>query len=111
MALFRKKSTETLIRDESPGYTFGVSAPCPSCGGPGYIEHTDFDHRYQVEHCKQCGHKWSLTFNAEGALVHMADETASEPSVRTIDLRDEPSELEDDPAHQMSAGEWLRRTS
>jgi len=37
----------------------GVPAPCPDCGGAGYLERIDLSARRQHERCRACGARWS----------------------------------------------------
>jgi hypothetical protein len=37
----------------------GLPAPCPDCGGPGFLDHIDLSTRRQHESCRACGTRWS----------------------------------------------------
>lgn len=54
----------------------GVPGRCPECGGFGYIDNIDMVHRYQTQHCRDCGHIWEFSFDEE------------EPAFEPLDLGD-----------------------
>lgn len=62
----------------------GVPGRCPACDGLGYIDSTDIGHRYQIQHCKDCGHRWEYLFDDDGALVGLTElDEAGQPVART----------------------------
>lgn len=90
--------------------TPGVPGRCPECDGFGYIDHADLVHHTQMQHCRECGHRWEYQFDADGVLVEMIDlrgpDTPPE-RVRYIDLTDDaaPTVPDDPPARATSPGE------
>lgn len=92
----------------------GVPGRCPACDGLGYIDSIDIGHRYQIQHCKDCLHRWEYLFDGDGAVVGLTEldhagrpiarsrirpaggtseepESDTEPDV-VLDLRDAPGE-------------------
>lgn len=62
----------------------GVPGHCPACDGLGYIENIDLGHRYQIQHCKDCGHRWEYLFDRDGAVVGLTElDDRGQPRSRT----------------------------
>jgi hypothetical protein len=51
----------------------GVPGRCPACDGLGYIDDIDIGHRYQIQHCKDCLHRWEYLFDADGTVVGLTE--------------------------------------
>jgi len=51
----------------------GVPGHCPACDGLGYIDDLDLGHRYQIQHCKDCGHRWEYLFDGPGHVVGLTE--------------------------------------
>lgn len=62
-------SAESRLARISPG----VPGRCPACDGLGYIDSIDIGHRYQIQHCKDCQHRWEYLFDADGAVVGLTE--------------------------------------
>jgi len=61
----------------------GVPGHCPSCDGLGYIDDLDLGHRYQIQHCKTCGHRWEYLFDRDGHVVGLTElDDAGQPVAR-----------------------------
>jgi hypothetical protein len=66
MGLFGKKQLhepepEVIdLRSSSPAIVFGMPAPCPSCGGPGYLDSIDLNERVMYQHCPSCFDRWTI---------------------------------------------------
>lgn len=79
MALFRRKAAEDTIvdvRDEPElrsAVKAGVPGRCPECDGFGYIDGIDMVHRYQTQHCRECNHSWSFSFDEQGDVLDLTD--------------------------------------
>jgi hypothetical protein len=106
----------------------GVPGHCPECNGLGYIDSIDIGHRYQIQHCKDCQHRWEYLFDGDGHVVGVTrlDETgqpvtrsrvrrvaAAEPDEaadEVIDLRDGATAVLDlTEAERLSPADWLRQ--
>jgi hypothetical protein len=62
----------------------GVPGRCPRCDGLGYIDSIDIGHRFQIQHCKECQHRWEYLFDAEGAVVGLTElDGSGQPLTRT----------------------------
>jgi hypothetical protein len=89
MALFRRKAaadTVVDLRDEPvqrSAVKAGVPGRCPECDGFGYIDGIDMVHRYQTQHCRECNHSWSFSFDEHGDVLDLTDSatqrSASDP--------------------------------
>ena len=55
----------------------GVPGRCPECDGFGYIDGIDMVNRYQTQHCRECGHSWSFSFDEEGDVIDLTDPAAT----------------------------------
>ncbi len=77
MGLFGRNNDDDAEQSDTAAYqatiTQGVPGRCPECGGFGYIDHLDLVHRSQVQHCRQCRHRWEYRFDEDGELVEMLD--------------------------------------
>ena len=51
----------------------GVPGRCPACDGLGYIDSIDIGHRYQIQHCKDCQHRWEYLFDGDGTVVGLTE--------------------------------------
>jgi len=51
----------------------GVPGHCPACDGLGYIDDLDLGQRYQIQHCKACGHRWEYLFDGDGRVVGLTE--------------------------------------
>lgn len=51
----------------------GIPGRCPACDGMGYIDSLDIGHRYQIQHCKDCLHRWEYLFDADGTVVGLTE--------------------------------------
>ena len=51
----------------------GVPGRCPVCDGFGYIDHIDMVNRTQAQHCRECGHPWSFSFDEDGDVIDLTD--------------------------------------
>lgn len=80
MGLFRDRTQPE--GDYDPTATFearlasvgpGVPGHCPSCDGLGYIDNLDIGHRFQIQHCKDCGHRWEYLFDTDGRVVGLTE--------------------------------------
>ncbi len=83
--------SQDSAEDPYSGISPGVPGHCPECDGLGYIDHADLVHRTQVQHCRECGHRWEYSFDTEGVLLEIRDLAtpgARSDRVRVIDLRD-----------------------
>ncbi len=109
----------------------GVPGHCPECDGLGYIDSIDIGHRYQIQHCKDCQHRWEYLFDGDGQVVGVTrlDETgqpvtrsrvrrfapsAAEPDDggdEVLDLRDGAATavLDLTEAERLSPADWLRQ--
>ncbi len=64
--------------------TPGVPGRCPVCDGFGYIDNIDLGHRYQIQHCKDCAHRWEYLFDEDGAVVGLTElDERGNPRTRT----------------------------
>jgi len=73
------RSLEERLRAIGPG----VPGRCPSCDGLGYIDDLDIGHRYQIQHCKDCGHRWEYLFDRDGRVVGLTElDEAGQPVAR-----------------------------
>jgi Zn ribbon nucleic-acid-binding protein len=70
MGLFRKRTEPTGLIDlrerapepaGPPPLAWGAPAPCPKCGGPGYIDQIDLRNDVMHQHCVDCWHKYDIT--------------------------------------------------
>jgi hypothetical protein len=62
----------------------GVPGRCPRCDGLGYIDRLDIGHRYQIQHCKECAHRWEYLFDRDGHVVGLTElDDAGQPVSRT----------------------------
>lgn len=86
----------------------GVPGRCPECDGFGYIDHADLVSRTQVQHCRDCSHRWEYRFDAAGNLLEVDDlrDPGTPPErIRYLDLTDgasqpaEPPPVTATPAH------------
>ena len=69
---------------------------CPACDGLGYIDSIDIGHRYQIQHCKDCLHRWEYLFDGDGRVVGVTRlDEAGQPLTRSR-IRVEPRVAEDD---------------
>ncbi|MCO8129210.1 hypothetical protein NHL50_18535 [Acidimicrobiia bacterium EGI L10123] len=84
----------------------GVPGRCPACDGLGYIDSIDIGHRYQIQHCKDCAHRWEYLFDPDGTVVGLTElDDAGRPVARSRvrPLRaapaaaEEPAEGDDEP--------------
>lgn len=70
--------------DRLAAITPGVPGHCPACDGLGYIDNIDLGHRYQIQHCKDCGHRWEYLFDEDGAVVGLTElDEHGQPRSRT----------------------------
>lgn len=63
------RSTEPVPHEDRPGggsvavdaaaVEAGRPAPCPDCGGRGFLDRIDLGRHVQQEHCTVCGSAWS----------------------------------------------------
>ena len=88
MGWFRSTPSEgdgvPSIEDRLVGIGPGIPGRCPSCDGLGYIDSIDIAHRYQIQHCKACGHRWEYLFDAEGTVVGLTElDHSGQPVART----------------------------
>lgn len=112
----------------------GVPGHCPACDGVGYIDDIDIGHRYQIQHCKDCQHRWEYLFDGDGRVVGLTEldqdgrpvarsrirpaastsrlPAAPEPDV-VVDVRDgvvpDADVTEPTDAAALTPGAWLRR--
>lgn len=87
MGWFRSRSTDggddTSFEDRLVGIGPGVPGRCPACDGLGYIDSIDIGHRYQIQHCKECLHRWEYLFDADGVVVGLTElDSAGQPVAR-----------------------------
>lgn len=62
----------------------GVPGHCPACDGLGYIDSIDIGHRYQIQHCKDCQHRWEYLFDGDGHVVGLTElDGAGQPVARS----------------------------
>ena len=62
----------------------GVPGHCPACDGLGYIDSIDIGHRYQIQHCKDCLHRWEYLFDGDGHVVGLTElDEAGQPVARS----------------------------
>lgn len=108
----------------------GVPGRCPACDGLGYIDSIDIGHRYQIQHCKDCLHRWEYLFDGDGVVVGLTEldddgrpvgrsrvrplraapaEADAEPDV-VLDLRDDAVAAAAEPVAPAEAGEAVERT-
>ncbi|MFP5578142.1 MAG: hypothetical protein ACLGIZ_07865 [Acidimicrobiia bacterium] len=128
-------SFEERLAQISPG----VPGRCPACDGLGYLDNIDIAHRYQIQHCKDCLHRWEYLFDDHGKVVGLTELDADgRPVTRSrvrptrpapvlptepapvdagneiVDVRDEavaaPDELDLTEPSQLTPAAWLRRT-
>lgn len=117
----------------------GVPGHCPACDGLGYIESIDIGHRYQIQHCKDCLHRWEYLFDDDGTVVGLTElDPDGRPVTRSrvrvdrdtpapvlavdqpdgiavvVDVRDQvvapPPVLRLSEEEQLSPADWLRRS-
>lgn len=70
----------------------GVPGRFPACDGLGYIDSIDIGHRFQIQHCKDCGHRWEYLFDAGGHVVGLTElDVQGQPVARTR-IRPRPAE-------------------
>jgi len=61
----------------------GVPGRCPACDGLGYIDDLDLGQRYQIQHCKDCSHRWEYLFDDQGHVVGLTElDGAGQPVAR-----------------------------
>lgn len=111
----------------------GVPGRCPACEGLGYIDSIDIAHRYQIQHCTVCLHRWEYLFDAEGAVVGLTELDATGQPVTRSRVRPVPGGIEDEPAdavvdlrdpapdaepvpdltatEQLTPAEWIRQSA
>ena len=83
MGLFRKSDHHegTTMAPErtpkAPAVQAGVPGRCPSCDGFGYIDHIDMVNRIQIQHCRDCAHRWEYSFDEAGEVTEVIDLTDS----------------------------------
>jgi hypothetical protein len=76
----------------------GVPGRCPACDGLGYIDRLDIGHRFQIQHCKECGHRWEYLFDADGHVVGLTQlDDAGQPVAR-VRVRGRGERTPDPPA-------------
>lgn len=74
----------------------GIPGHCPACDGLGYIESIDIGHRYQIQHCKDCLHRWEYLFDGDGRVVGVTRlDEAGQPVTRSR-IRVAPLEEQDE---------------
>jgi hypothetical protein len=65
VALFRRRSRRERVIDlrESPtgDLRWGLPAPCPECGGRGYLDHIDPFRQVMHLHCLKCSAAFRIT--------------------------------------------------
>jgi hypothetical protein len=89
MGLFRSRpqvdhETRPTPEDRLASLGPGVPGRCPRCDGLGYIDSIDIGHRFQIQHCKDCAHRWEYLFDAEGAVVGLTElDGSGQPLTRT----------------------------
>lgn len=89
MGLFRSRPPAQGEKRPSPEDRLasigpGVPGRCPRCDGLGYIDSIDIGHRFQIQHCKDCAHRWEYLFDAEGAVVGVTElDGSGQPLTRT----------------------------
>lgn len=144
MALrFRRNDDEGISADATESaeerfaaITPGVPGRCPECDGFGYIDHADLVSHTQVQHCRDCSHRWEYRFDAAGNLLEIDDlrDPGTPPErIRYIDLTehgpapvqqptvsttaagheaaptDDPADVDvTDATYRKSPGQWLR---
>ncbi|HAS12760.1 MAG TPA: hypothetical protein DCS55_19955 [Acidimicrobiaceae bacterium] len=98
-------SFEERLAQISPG----VPGRCPACDGLGYIDSIDIGHRYQIQHCKDCLHRWEYLFDPDGTVVGLTElDDAGRPVARSrvraqraaptaADEVDDVDEVDDEP--------------
>ena len=93
--LRRKQQADTTIdlRDDASSaqepkrsaVQAGVPGRCPTCDGFGYIDRIDMVNRNQTQHCLECGHVWSFSFDEDGEVIDLTDSaTERSPSAYWI---------------------------
>lgn len=67
MPIFRRKPPAEPQPESVPttDETSILPGPCPSCGGPGFLDHIDLVAQRQVQHCKACGTEWETSFKRD----------------------------------------------
>ena len=87
MGLFRRRPATDVMVDERIGteadtedrhrsaVQAGVPGRCPDCDGFGYIDQIDMIHRTQTQHCRDCGHVWSFSFDEAGDVIDLTDDS------------------------------------
>ncbi|MFP5320661.1 MAG: hypothetical protein ACLGIC_02330 [Acidimicrobiia bacterium] len=79
MGLFRSKGSEggdrrtATVEERLAAIQPGAPGHCPSCDGLGYIDNLDIGGRFQIQHCKDCGHRWEYLFDADGQVVGLTE--------------------------------------
>jgi hypothetical protein len=74
MGLFKKRSESDAdidLRAPAPAETqaaeaprtlvWGAPAPCPQCGGVGYLDGIGLSAGVMYQHCTECFHKYEIT--------------------------------------------------
>jgi hypothetical protein len=87
MGLFKKRSesdAEIDLRDPAPAeaqtaeapnaLVWGAPAPCPQCGGVGYLDGIGLSAGVMYQHCTECFHKYEIT-EEQVQASQMADST------------------------------------
>lgn len=80
------------VEDRFAAITPGVPGRCPECDGFGYIDHADLVSHTQVQHCRDCSHRWEYRFDAAGNLLEIGDirNPGTPPKrIRYIDLTED----------------------
>jgi hypothetical protein len=66
MGLFGRKPVDEpddvidLREEPASRVVWGMPAPCPDCGLPGYLDHIDPYERVMFQHCPACSARWSI---------------------------------------------------
>lgn len=79
----------------------GVPGRCPACDGFGYLDHVDLAHHFQVQHCRECGHRWEYQFDEDDTLLtlrELPDPGVATEKVHRIDLTDAEATADRSPA-------------
>lgn len=78
MGWFRRKPTDeddatSSFEERLAQIGPGVPGHCPACGGLGYIDNIDIGYHYQIQHCKDCLHRWEYLFDGDGKVVGLTE--------------------------------------
>jgi hypothetical protein len=57
----REPAPEVQTAEAPPALVWGAPAPCPQCGGAGYLDGIALSAGVMYQHCTECWHKYEIT--------------------------------------------------